>query len=63
MPLNPSRDWVDWVIIGAQVLSLLGTLLAVFLAYGQIKLARKEAKAAQVAQGNWGPSVAGGVRC
>ena len=50
VPVNLIRDWVDWVVVGVQILSLLGTVIAVFLAYGQIAQARQEAKAAQVAQ-------------
>jgi hypothetical protein len=50
VPVDPIRDSVDWILFAAQLLSLFGTLLAVFLAYRQIKQARMEAKAAQVAQ-------------
>ena len=47
---NGCRDWVDWILFSVQLLSLLGTLLAVLLAYRQITQARTEAKDAQHAQ-------------
>jgi hypothetical protein len=45
-----SRDWADWALFYIQIATLIGTVIAVFLAYGQIKQARQDAKAAQTAQ-------------
>jgi hypothetical protein len=50
VPVGVIRDGVDWFLLIVQVASLIGTVIAVFLAYGQIRQAREDAKAAQTAQ-------------
>ncbi|SRR6266568_2238631 len=42
--VNVSRDWVDWLLFGIQVISLLGTSAAAILAFLTIREAKRQAK-------------------
>jgi hypothetical protein len=50
VPVDVIRDGVDWFLLGVQVASLIGAVIAVFLAYGQIRQGQQDAREAQVAQ-------------